>query len=1550
MDDSNEGVRVPMPTEDNTFMILDDGPFAQLSIASDGSFVETSSGLAARELKRRYDQHIGVNAEKTSPFAITAFTNQHGKQTFRVGRKELVKPPALSAQQIEEQQAVQNGSGSGSGNTRPPGKRRQSRLSSVLMNSNGLFTGSTKSVTTQGSTSRGKLRKTRSIPDLNDTPVVGQRGHSHSVTSMDMPAFMLSQESMMPSILPMPSLHAWQYLPIPGSSSSGSETGSSVSNSTSSSVADLSQSVLQYSNPFGPGITFDHPMQFAPPSHHHDEEDDTHHHLGLPRQLRLMQSFESGLTARQDPPSTSNEDAEPEDEDRPPSAMRVRPRASLASLVQIANEASETLAHPSPPASPALPEELVSAPPPKSPVSSPLDLQITTLQSRYTTEIFDVLQTYRGLPTLENLVSGESVIKLSLNKELENTAAPRDDPRFVIWGEVSTGRQDISRSNSSVSAASSRRSNLHQSSPPPATNRTSHAPPQISNSDSGEDSKKRIMVAATIERWIAQLTSEMSYDELLNFFITYRTYVSAVDLCHLLICRFHWSLQKPSSLEEPAIWKKISAFVGLFWLLTFFAVDFVPNLELRRLISGWLNTLVKDPILKDGSGGSEGLNTVKKLKKVVKDCKRAHVRVVDPKASPPRSRSSTTASSTSPPQSRTAQLFGERFAEATRQLHPQDDQDEDSDLDLEFDADELEVGSGSGAGHHANATLAKAHTSIIAPMAKLEPITAVTTSTPFVQTSATLPIHMPGSGGLMSKVLVKTMGRLGRWKRVVNPSSPSPLKQSTTPGLLITSSTPPVLPKASTSSRMAAVRGCTDMSAFDIDPMELTRDEDSHRDMLQVNGGVERYLTFMDQALAKPVTTPSSSATLAAPPSASSTTRPTSSATTPGPSEKEKNGELPPPPLPEKDHVPVAPQVTAESVTTTPLTVSDEPDAKSLDSNGRTDAHTNGVDEEDLDPSTPSVEDSPSLPPGLSHASRSSAASEFSSSSGHAQIPSNGSSSSTPPQSASPLRTPVSTFGRAASIRTISSVSSFGEPISGGGQFGASFRNGESSNTPWRFDVVSIDELDLSDDDGPSLPPGLTKTNKKLPLRREFEFEFVPRPESSVASMRHSTASSARNSVSSNSSSSSLPSVIWGNRPIEQWAMNSLLDNIEPHELEGQMSNTRQVEAEHDKRVVGWLRLIKDRLDREDYEDEHPRWWTQEDEEEAIREREEAEAGSSEEEVDDIESKAAVSETRAEDGSDATAPERINQGDSSLAKPAPEDAVPAEILQSRVSTQPTQQLVQGDSASPQRQPDPQRMSISRFVNPAEEARFHRSFVLITPLDQLAEHFAMIDRELFMGVKFEELISSSDSTDPLGGDFGGYQVLDWAQFLKDRAQWKNDGMYHERTSALAAVKARFSLISGFVASEIVLTRPEERMRLINKFIRTCFRDSRMPFQNYNTTVAIVWGLRNDFVLRILEANPSRFRIGQTEAKMMHALDRFTSRSQEYLYLRNAIQSVAEQAVPVLDAHATKTKIVIDRSACVPFIGVYLEQLKSYSMLPDLVDPTDPTRPVGIDPET
>ena len=83
---------------------------------------------------------------------------------------------------------------------------------------------------------------------------------------------------------------------------------------------------------------------------------------------------------------------------------------------------------------------------------------------------------------------------------------------------------------------------------------------------------------------LRKLTSDLNYDELLNFFLTYRTYINAVDLCHLFICRFHWSLGQHSSSQDETVRRivRVRTFVAIrYWLLTFFNVDFLPELELR---------------------------------------------------------------------------------------------------------------------------------------------------------------------------------------------------------------------------------------------------------------------------------------------------------------------------------------------------------------------------------------------------------------------------------------------------------------------------------------------------------------------------------------------------------------------------------------------------------------------------------------------------------------------------------------------------------------------------------------------------------------------------------------------------------------------------------------------------------------------------------------------------------------------------------------------------------------------------------------------------------
>ncbi|KAL0058047.1 hypothetical protein AAF712_015297, partial [Marasmius tenuissimus] len=85
---------------------------ADFSIAPDGSFVETSSGAAAMDLKRKYDSELGRNASVRSLYAITAFINQHGRRMFRIGPRDLSAP--ATAEPTAEDQNINCASSSSS--------------------------------------------------------------------------------------------------------------------------------------------------------------------------------------------------------------------------------------------------------------------------------------------------------------------------------------------------------------------------------------------------------------------------------------------------------------------------------------------------------------------------------------------------------------------------------------------------------------------------------------------------------------------------------------------------------------------------------------------------------------------------------------------------------------------------------------------------------------------------------------------------------------------------------------------------------------------------------------------------------------------------------------------------------------------------------------------------------------------------------------------------------------------------------------------------------------------------------------------------------------------------------------------------------------------------------------------------------------------------------------------------------------------------------------------------------------------------------------------
>jgi GDP/GTP exchange factor required for growth at low temperature len=210
-------------------------------------------------------------------------------------------------------------------------------------------------------------------------------------------------------------------------------------------------------------------------------------------------------------------------------------------------------------------------------------------------------------------VRQETAARLVLDTELGNrhsTTAPNNDPRFVLWGVAAppdaldlpgqphfrraratsdnsdprfagTGR--YSRPKLTVSTVAS--STISSASSTIATSVTPSSENLRSDMSVSTSAGKPILLAASIERWVAQLTSELNYDELLDFFLTYRTYISSLELLHLFIFRFHWSLtpsttpvSEPTEDEEdsPAARAdmikrvvRVRTFIALrYWLMT----------------------------------------------------------------------------------------------------------------------------------------------------------------------------------------------------------------------------------------------------------------------------------------------------------------------------------------------------------------------------------------------------------------------------------------------------------------------------------------------------------------------------------------------------------------------------------------------------------------------------------------------------------------------------------------------------------------------------------------------------------------------------------------------------------------------------------------------------------------------------------------------------------------------------------------------------------------------------------------------------------------------
>ncbi|UZJ52982.1 hypothetical protein CBS101457_002302 [Exobasidium rhododendri] len=282
--------------------------------------------------------------------------------------------------------------------------------------------------------------------------------------------------------------------------------------------------------------------------------------------------------------------------------------------------------------------------------------------------IFDILQRYtqKGVePLEEEFVSASSspIIRarqtssssdlLNMSEGTEDqtdptsfvSAAPGDDPRFALWAIRSSDDDDVlilssrdgiidhvppspisSHANAATtphsptsgrrwsvrgpSSTSSSLDHLASATPPPL-------PQHSSKHSMMYPSDGAFLLAASTSCLVAELTSRIDSRFLTDFFYTYRAYLSSRELLRLLILRFKWAMSTATGRKDEARRKivRVRTYTVLkYWLTNFFEIDFVPDRELRKQLTNWLNETGQDPNTPD-------VSIIKSLKKIVRGVK-----------------------------------------------------------------------------------------------------------------------------------------------------------------------------------------------------------------------------------------------------------------------------------------------------------------------------------------------------------------------------------------------------------------------------------------------------------------------------------------------------------------------------------------------------------------------------------------------------------------------------------------------------------------------------------------------------------------------------------------------------------------------------------------------------------------------------------------------------------------------------------------------------------------------------------------------------------------
>ncbi|KAI1318062.1 hypothetical protein EDD11_007296 [Mortierella claussenii] len=158
-----------------------------------------------------------------------------------------------------------------------------------------------------------------------------------------------------------------------------------------------------------------------------------------------------------------------------------------------------------------------------------------------------------------------------------------------------------------------------------STSRTENAQEVVmtGTSTQSRDQGNRVIMAATVEKLVEKLTSEIDYTFLTDFFLIYRLFITPMALLNLFILRFQWALIDDSPQRQIV---RIRTFVTLrHWLLNYFGFDFMRSKKLRQALNVHLRALSKHPLVIDSPRDGR---IVMELRRYAQSLKKIHYRTI----------------------------------------------------------------------------------------------------------------------------------------------------------------------------------------------------------------------------------------------------------------------------------------------------------------------------------------------------------------------------------------------------------------------------------------------------------------------------------------------------------------------------------------------------------------------------------------------------------------------------------------------------------------------------------------------------------------------------------------------------------------------------------------------------------------------------------------------------------------------------------------------------------------------------------------------------------